>query len=55
VVLIATTMGIARLVVSGDTELFPVFGFPPVLPPARGLAVSRSHGRCPGQPRQPAC
>jgi RNA polymerase sigma-70 factor (ECF subfamily) len=41
VVLTATTMGIARLVVFGDTELFPVFGFPQVLPPAPAAAASR--------------
>ena len=34
VVLTASTMGIARLVVFGDTGLFPVFGFAQVLPPA---------------------
>lgn len=41
VVLTATTTGIARLVVFGDTELFPVFGFPQVLPPAPAAAASR--------------
>jgi RNA polymerase sigma-70 factor (ECF subfamily) len=34
VVLTMSTMGIARLVVFGDTGLFPVFGFAHVLPPA---------------------
>ena len=38
---IGTITGIARLVVFGDTGLFPIFGFAQVLPPAPAAAASR--------------
>ena len=41
VVLTVSTMGIARLVVFGDTGLFPIFGFAQVLPPAPAAAALR--------------
>ena len=41
VVLTVTITGIARLVVFGDTGLFPIFGFAQVLPPAPAAAASR--------------
>ena len=40
VVLTASTTGIARLVVFGDTGLFPIFGFAQVLPSAPTAAAS---------------
>jgi hypothetical protein len=40
-VLTVSTMGITRLVVFGDTGLFPVFGFAQALPPAPAAAASR--------------
>jgi hypothetical protein len=39
-VLTASTTGIARLVVFGDTGLFPIFGFAQVLPSAPTAAAS---------------
>ena len=41
VVLTVTITGIARLVVFGDTGLFPIFGFAQALPPAPAAAASR--------------